>query len=101
MDHLNNQVSEKKLNYRLFLESCCWLVLGLGLTLLSTSSAFSAASSLMNNNGSMDTTRTYEYIMSNTALSFSIVGAILALIAVLARGIGRDLPRPPEEIIKH
>ena len=32
----------------------------------------------MNNNGSMDTMM-YEYIMSNTALSCSIVGAILAL----------------------
>ena len=82
MDILTNQVSEKKLNSKTILGILVAVfVLGLVLTLLSTSIGISAArTALMNNNGSMDTMM-YEYIMSNTALSISIIGAILALIS--------------------
>ena len=82
MDNLINQVSEKKSNSKTILGVLVAVfILGLVLTLLSTSIGISAArAALMNNNGSMDTMM-YEYIMSNTALSYSIVGAILALIS--------------------
>lgn len=59
-------------------------VLGLLLTLTSASIGLSTANAeLMKNGGSMDTAM-YQYIMDNTAESYRIVGAILAVIT----GIG-------------
>ena len=82
MENSTNQSSEqKRASKTVFLVLVAVFILGLVLTLLSTSIGISAArAALMNNNGSMDTMM-YEYIMSNTALSYSIVGAILALIS--------------------
>jgi len=82
MENITNQTSEQKhASKTVFLVLVVVFILGLVLTLLSTSIGISAArAALMNNNGSMDT-MIYEYIMSNTALSYSIVGAILALIS--------------------
>jgi len=82
MENSTNQASEQKhASKTVFLVLVVVFILGLVLTLLSTSIGISAArAALMNNNGSMDTMM-YEYIMSNTALSYSIVGAILALIS--------------------
>lgn len=82
MENITNQASEQKHSSKtVFLVLVVVFILGLVLTLLSTSIGISAArAALMNNNGSMDTMM-YEYIMSNTALSYSIVGAILALIS--------------------
>ena len=55
-------------------------VLGLVLVLTSATIGLTTASAeLAKNGGSMDTAM-YEYIMSNTAESYRIVGAILALI---------------------
>ena len=55
-------------------------VLGLVLVLTSATIGLSTASAeLAKNGGSMDTAM-YQYIMSNTAESYRIVGAILALI---------------------
>ena len=59
-------------------------VLGLVLVLTSATIGLSTASAeLAKNGGSMDTAM-YQYIMSNTAESYRIVGAILAIIT----GIG-------------
>lgn len=56
-------------------------VLGLVLTLSSANIGQSTASAeLMKNGGSMDTTM-YQYIMTNTAESYRLVGAILAIIS--------------------
>lgn len=56
-------------------------VLGLVLTLSSASIGQSTASAeLMKNGGSMDTSM-YQYIMSNTAESYRLVGAILSIIS--------------------
>ena len=55
-------------------------VLGLVLTLSSASIGQSTASAeLMKNGGTMDTSM-YQYIMTNTADSYRLVGAILAVI---------------------
>ena len=82
MENITNLASEKKLASKtVFLVLIVVFIIGLVLTLSSTSIGISAGrSALMNNNGSMDTMM-YEYIMSNTALSYNIVGAILALIS--------------------
>ncbi|GEM_PF-6419991 len=82
MENITNLASEKKLASKtVFLVLIVVFIIGLVLTLSSTSIGISAGrAALMNNNGSMDTMM-YEYIMSNTALSYSIVGAILALIS--------------------
>ena len=56
-------------------------VLGLVLTLSSASIGQSTASAeLMKNGGTMDTSM-YQYIMSNTADSYRLVGAILSIIS--------------------
>ena len=58
-------------------------VLGLLLTLTSATIGLSAANAeLAKNGGSMDTAM-YQYIMSNTAESYRLVGAILAVITGL------------------
>ena len=58
-------------------------VLGLLLTLTSATIGLSTANAeLAKNGGSMDTTM-YQYIMSNTAESYRLVGAILAVITGL------------------
>ncbi len=82
MENSTNQVSEQnRASKTVFLVLIVGFIIGLVLTLLSTSIGISAGrAALMNNNGSMDTMM-YEYIMSNTALSYSIVGAILAMIS--------------------
>lgn len=55
-------------------------VLGLVLVLTSATIGLSTANAeLAKNGGSMDTTM-YQYVMSNTAESYRIVGAILAII---------------------
>jgi len=58
-------------------------VLGLLLTLTSATIGLSTANAELAKNGSMDTAM-YQYIMDNTAESYRIVGAILAVIT----GIG-------------
>lgn len=58
-------------------------VLGLLLTLTSATIGLSTANAeLVKNGGSMDT-EMYQYIMSNTAESYRLVGAILAVITGL------------------
>lgn len=68
-------------------------VLGLVLVLTSTAIGLSTAhTELTKAGGSMDTTL-YNYIMTNTAENFRIVGAILALISgvgLLLAGIAND-----------
>ena len=72
-------------------------VLGLVLVLTSTSIGLSTAhTEAMKNGGSLDTTM-YNYIMTNTAENYRIVGAILALISgvgiLLAGAAGNRLNR--------
>ena len=85
MEHLNDQKPDKKQTYTGVLFVLVLLfVLGLVLVLTSAAIGQSAASAaLAKNGGSMDTYM-YEYIMTNAAESYRIVGAILALIT----GIG-------------
>ena len=55
-------------------------VLGLVLVLTSATIGLSTANAEMTKNGGFMDTSMYQYIMSNTAESYRIVGAILALI---------------------
>ena len=55
-------------------------VLGLVLVLTSASIGLSTANAELTKNGGLMDTAMYQYIMTNTAESYRIVGAILALI---------------------
>ena len=81
MEMFIDQKADKKQTYTgVMVVLVLLFVLGLVLVLTSASIGLSTASAeLAKNGGSMDVTM-YQYIMSNTAESYRIVGAILSLI---------------------
>ncbi len=85
MEMFIDQKADKKQTYAgMMVVLVLLFVLGLVLVLTSATIGLSTASAeLAKNGGSMDTAM-YQYIMSNTAESYRIVGAILAIIT----GIG-------------
>lgn len=96
MEMFIDQKPDKKQTYNgVMVVLILLFVLGLVLVMTSATIGLSTASAeLAKNGGSMDTAM-YQYIMSNTAESYRIVGAILALItgvgALMAGFVGYKL----------
>ena len=81
---MKEKPDQKKLFSGIIVVLVLLFVLGLVLVLTSTAIGISTAhTEAVNNGGSLDATL-YDYIMTNTAANYRIVGAILALIS----GIG-------------
>ena len=82
MEMFIDQKPDKKSTYSgIMVVLVLLFVLGLVLTLMSASIGQTTASAeLMKNGGSMDTTM-YQYIMTSTAESYRLVGAILSIIS--------------------
>lgn len=82
MEMFIDQKPDKKRTYSgIMVVLVLLFVLGLVLTLSSASIGQSTASAeLMKNGGTMDTSM-YQYIMTNTAESYRLVGAILSIIS--------------------
>ena len=93
MEMFMDQKPDKKQTYTgVMVVLVLLFVLGLVLVLTSATIGLSTANAEMLKNGGFMDTAMYQYIMSNTAESYRIVGAILALItgagALLAGFVG-------------